>query len=70
MLEGPAGGSRNGGWGPKYKQNIFYLYSTALTLKKEMLMVSVVVLSRAFCVLSPVHRVGHSPRADQKHFSI
>lgn len=70
LLEVPARGSRNGGWGPKYKQNTFYLYSTVLTLTKEMLVVFVVVLPHAFCVLSPVHSIGHCPCAHQKCFSI
>lgn len=56
-----AGGSRNGGWAPKYTQNRFYLYSTAPTLKKEVLIVSVVVLPYAFCVLSPMHSWPLSP---------
>lgn len=30
-------------WRPKYKQNMFYLYSSVLTLKKKMLPVYIAV---------------------------
>lgn len=66
-IAGDSRRSRGGGWGPKCKHNRFYLWylhSAALTLKKEMLMVSA-LLPHAFYVLSPVHRVGRCRRADQ-----